>query len=118
LKIFVNGVNTFLSQAIVEELRNDNLAFDSKVIQEHKIYGTLTESENAPAPSGLTKVIPKNRKKQVYETILSSDVAIFDLNFGSPEEIDQVVKMMKEKEEQLEVTMVVISSLMSWAGTP
>lgn len=51
----------------MEELRNDNSAFDSEVIKEHKIYGTLSESENAPVPKGVFKLIPKQRKKQVYD---------------------------------------------------
>ncbi len=80
----------------MEELRNDHAAFDSHIIKEHKIYGTLTNRENAPTPNGITKVIPKSRKKQVYQTILNSDVAIFDINFGGTEDVDAIVKFLKE----------------------
>ena len=55
LKIYIDGINTFVSQAIVEEVRNDHKAIDSDFIKEHKFFGTINESENAPPPNGVFK---------------------------------------------------------------
>ena len=30
LKVYINDINSFISQAIIEELRNDNIAFDNE----------------------------------------------------------------------------------------
>lgn len=119
LKVFVNDINTFLSQSIVEELRNDHIAYDSDSISEHKFYGTPSSSENAPMPQGIHKIIPKTRKKQVYEHILSSDVVIFDLNFGSTDDVDQIAKLIREQPSSVnkDMTFIVLSSVMSWAGS-
>ena len=85
----------------------------------HKFYGTLSESENAPTPSGVFKVIPKNKKKSIYSHILSSDVVIFDLNLGSADDIESIVKLIKEESDGLhkEIQFILVSSVMSWAGT-
>ena len=58
----------------MEEIRNDNQTFEqivggqnvSNPIRENRIYGTLTARENAPQPNGVSKIIPKNRKKTIY----------------------------------------------------
>ncbi len=54
----------------------------------HKIIGTLSARENASAPHGVTKVIEKAKKKAIYSAMLSSDVLIFDINFGSTDDVD------------------------------
>ena len=43
------------------------------------------------------KTLPKTRKKAIYSTILNSDVAIFDINFGGIGDVDAVVKFLKEQ---------------------
>lgn len=58
---------------------------------------TVTDRENAKPPSGITKIIPKNKKKAVYSSILTSDIVIFDINFGSTEDVDNIVKFLKEQ---------------------
>ena len=119
LKIFINNANTILGQAIVEEIRNDNLAVDSDTFQAHKIVATLSENENAKIPQGITKVVSKNKKKAIYQSILSSDVVVFDVNFGSSDDVDSIVKFLKEQQHGLPkpITFIVTSSVMSWAST-
>ncbi len=47
-------------------------------------------------------------------------MAIFDLNCGgSTDEIDSMVKLLKESPKlEKEITFILISSVMSWGGTP
>jgi len=70
-------------------------------------------------PQGVTKVLDKAKKKSIYSTILSSDVIIFDINFGSTDDVDQIVKFLKEQPNGLSrpLMLIVLSSIMSWAGT-
>ena len=119
LKIFVNDANTFLGQAIIEEIRNDHQAFDSDTIAANRIVATLSDRENAKAPAGITKVIPKNKKKAIYSSILTSDVVIFDINFGSTDDVDSIVKFLKEQHQGIAkpMTLIILSSVMSWSGT-
>lgn len=72
------------------------MAVDNDIFQAHRIVATLTANENAKPPQGITKVIPKNKKKTIYQSILTSDVVIFDINFGSTEDVDSIVKFLKE----------------------
>jgi hypothetical protein len=45
------------------------------------------------------KLLP-NRKKLIYQTISTSDVAIFDINCGSTDDVDAIVKYLKELPEE------------------
>lgn len=58
------------------------------------------------------------RTKEFRETILESDVIVYDLLTNSFEEVDYVIKTLKTSELTNEKTLILLSSVMTWVNTP
>lgn len=104
----------------MEQLRNDHLSFGNPEVLENRIFGTISETEDAPVPNGIWKSCSKAKKNVIMENLVSSDFAIFNLSLpGAQDEIDAAVKYFKEIPElKKDLVLIVISSVQSWAGTP
>jgi hypothetical protein len=74
---FINNANTVIGQSLTEEIRNDHLLLGDKLT--HTILGTHCEASNAPIPSGINKVVRKNKIRHWKKYLLNSDVMIFDM---------------------------------------
>ncbi len=126
LRIFVNNLDTYLGRNIVEKLRNDNQVIDER--SAHYFFGTRHPGKidgNEPAkgniPSVVLKVVKAERTKEFRAFILDCDVVIYDLLTSDAEEVDYVVKTLKTanlKDAEKRKTLVLISSVMTWANTP
>jgi hypothetical protein len=56
--IFINNMDTYVSQAIFKELRNDALDEDgNKPEDAHKIYGTFQSKDSSEKPDGILKML-------------------------------------------------------------
>lgn len=69
-------------------------------------------------PDGVQRVVEMERTKEFRETILESDVIIYDLLTAKYEEVDYVIKTLKTSELQNEKTLILLSSVMTWVNTP
>ena len=61
---FINNVNTMVGQSLVEEVRNDHLLLDMSpetAPLQHSILGTLYDKSKAPVPSGVNKIVKKQK---------------------------------------------------------
>ena len=70
------------------------------------------------APSGVSKLVSMERTKEFRETILESDVIVYDLLTNKFEEVDYVIKTLKTSELAKEKTLILLSSVMTWVNTP
>ena len=113
---FISNVNTFVGQSLIEELRNDHQILDE--VSVHKFVGTETDLENAPVPSGVSKLVHREKTRAFRKAILQSDIVIYDLQTADFEEVDHVIKTFKTSELQEEKTLILISSVMTWYNTP
>ena len=52
-RIFINNVNTYLGQALLEEFRNDDTVEDNP----NAIIATLDPNDPTPRPNGIKKVL-------------------------------------------------------------
>lgn len=57
------------------------------------------------------------RTKEFRDTILESDVIIYDLLTAQYEEVDYVIKTLKTSELNREKTLILLSSVMTWVNT-
>lgn len=57
------------------------------------------------------------RTKEFRDTILESDVIIYDLLTAQYEEVDYVIKTLKASELNNEKTLILLSSVMTWVNT-
>jgi hypothetical protein len=58
------------------------------------------------------------RTRDFRESILESDVIIYDLATNEFEEVDYVIKTLKTSKLTKEKTLVILSSVMTWVNTP
>lgn len=58
------------------------------------------------------------RTKEFRDTILESDVIVYDLLTAKYEEVDYVIKTLKTSELNNEKTLILLSSVMTWVNTP
>ena len=59
-----------------------------------------------------------DRTKEFRDTILDSDVIVYDLLTNKFEEVDYVIKTLKTSELNNEKTLILLSSVMTWVNTP
>ena len=58
------------------------------------------------------------RTREFRESILDSDVIIYDLLTNEFEEVDYVIKTLKTSKLTSEKTLIILSSVMTWCNTP
>lgn len=59
-----------------------------------------------------------SRTQDFRNSILEADVIIYDLMTNKFEEIDYVIKTLKTSKLESQKTLIIISSIMTWANTP
>ena len=59
-----------------------------------------------------------DRTKEFRESILHSDIIIYDLMTANYEEVDYVIKTLKTSNLEQEKTLILLSSVMTWVNTP
>jgi hypothetical protein len=58
------------------------------------------------------------RSREFRESILDSDVIIYDLLTNKFEEVDYVIKTLKTSKLTSQKTLIILSSVMTWVNTP
>lgn len=114
-KFFINNINSYVGQSLYSQLQNEDRIKDP--IERHLFVGTKTDTEEAPVPEGVEKIIDNDLTRSFRKHILDSDVVIYDLMSSSYEEVDHVIKTFKTSEYEEEKTLILLSSVMSWANT-
>lgn len=116
LVYFINNVNTMVGQSLTEELRNDHLLLGPS--KTHTILGTISEKENSAIPSGINKIVKKEKIRHWKKYLLASDVIVFDLLTSSFDEVNNVLHVLKTQDYESEKILILISSVITWVNTP
>lgn len=101
-KFFLSHLNSFLGKTLLKELRNDTLVKDP--LAAHNFIGTLKQDEidgsglKDVLPEGVNRLTTMERTKEFRESILNSDIIIYDLMTNNYEEVDYVIKTLKSSE--------------------
>ena len=112
--IFINHVNTYLGQALLEEFRNDDTEEDNPNL----IFATLDPTDSTARPNGIKKVLNRSKPQAFKKYILGCDLIIYDLHTADLEEVEAVVKLLTVEKYEEGKTIVCISSVLVWADTP
>jgi len=59
-KIFINNLNTFVSKALLEELKKSQQGEDGEEAgeeEQHTIYGTYIDKDSSSKPEGVKKML-------------------------------------------------------------
>ena len=108
-------MNTTVGQSLTEELRNDHLLLGPS--KTHTILGTRWDIENAQVPSGVNKLVKKQKIRHWKKYLMASDVIIFDLLTSSTDEVANALHVLKTQDYETEKILILISSVITWVNT-
>ena len=115
IKIFLNCMNSWYSNFIIEELRTDYLP-KSKV--QYSFMGTIDDS-GRPLPylfePKITKIILGNNYNQ---EVFENDIIILNLNDANLEEAEFIIRGLRRTKSMNKKLLIIISNIMTWANTP
>lgn len=137
MRIFIHNVDTFLGKALVSELLRLE-ASNEENIQKHRIFGTCVgKPEDAPkavkrslqAISAAGGAPDPKRYQKLRDTMVSCSLIIFDLFSSTLDDLHFALSCLKVDPKSdpprtvgeplgKDITFVLISSAMVWAGTP
>ena len=116
LKIFINNMNSWFSNFVIEQFRTDHTP---EAKQKHDFMGTMNTSSSPTLPKYFEpKIITFDYNPSYKSDIFSNDIIIYNLNTGNFREIDYIIKGMKTLRCDSEKVVILISSIMAWAKTP
>ena len=115
LRFFVSNCNGVIGQSMVDEFRNDHLDDPLKL---NMFVGTVNANENALPPMLMKRIIQKGKVHSLRRFLLDSDVIIYDLQTADLEEVEFAIKTLSTTQFEDPRTLIIISSVHSWANTP
>ena len=115
VKIFLNCMNSWFSNFVIEELRTDYLP-QSKI--KYSFMGTKDDSDR-PLPylfeAKFTSItISYNYNQELFD----NDIIIYNLNDANFEEVEYVIRGLNTLKYKTEKILILISNIMTWANTP
>ena len=114
-KIFLNSMNSWFSNFVIEEFRTDYLP-DAKI--KYDFMGTMNTS-NHPLPRLFE---PKETKIELgynyNQEVFNNDIFIYNLDDSNLAEVDFIIRGLKSLKYDNEKTLILVSSIMTWAKTP
>ena len=115
-KIFINHMNSWFSNFVIEELRTESVT-DPKIVK-NEFMGTRNNKQmKLPYLFNPTE-IKIDYNPHFEQEIFRNDVYIFNLEEADLNEVEYVIKGLKSLKHQTEKTLIIITSIMTWARTP
>jgi hypothetical protein len=115
-KIFLNHMNSWFSNFIIEELRTETIQ-DPKVVK-NEFMGTLNRSKTKLPYLFQPKEIKIDFNFHYEHEIFTNDVFIYNLQDSDYNEIEYIIKGLKTLKHQTEKVLIIVTSIMTWARTP
>ena len=115
-KIFLNAMDSWFSNFIIETFRTDHLP-ESKFQTE--FMGTINDKKVNKLPLYFNPNIINFEFNTAYDNcIFSNDVIIYNLNTGCVKELEYIVNGLKSSNFNTEKILIIISNIMTWSKTP
>jgi hypothetical protein len=115
-KIFLNNMNSWFSNFIIEDLRTETIQ-DPKVVK-NEFMGTLNKSKTKLPYLFQPKEIKIDYNYHYEHEIFTNDVFIYNLQDSDYNEIEYIIKGLKTLKHQTEKVLIIVTSIMTWARTP
>lgn len=115
-KVFLNNMNCWMGNFIIEELRNETSS-DYKVVK-NLFCGTLNNT-NCPLPKLFEPEIIKFEYKYYYEnSFFDSNSFIFNTFDSDLDELEYLIRGLSIRSRENEKSLIIISNILTWAATP
>ena len=115
-KIFLNNMNSWFSNFIIEDLRTETIQ-DPKVVK-NEFMGTLNKSKIKLPYLFQPKEIKIDYNYHYEHEIFTNDVFLYNLQDSDYNEIEYIIKGLKTLKHQTEKVLIIVTSIMTWARTP
>ena len=117
-KIFLNNMDSWFSNFIIETFRTDHLP-DSKTKTEFMGTTNTYEEEDERMPLYFKPKIIKFDYNTSYQSeIFKNDIIIYNLNDGDINELEYIIRGLKQINIESKKILIIISNIMTWAKTP
>ena len=114
-RFFLNNMNSWLSNFIIEEFRTDHLP-DAKV---KNIFMGTTNTSYQPLPRYFHPHETSIQTDYNYsQEVFTNEIFIFNLDDANLDEVDFVINGLKTLKYETEKTLVLISNILTWGKTP
>ena len=113
-KIFINSMDTWFSNFLIEELRTDHIP---KEKIQNSFMGTKSPSGSLPYLFE-PKIIEINPGYEYNQEIFDNDIIIFNLNDANLDEVEFVIRGLDKIKYESQKILILISNIMTWANTP
>ena len=115
-KIFLNAMDSWFSNFIIETFRTDHLP-ESKFQTE--FMGTINDKKVKKLPLYFNPNIINFEFNTAYDNcIFTNDVIIYNLNTGCAKELEYIINGLKSINFNTEKILIIISNIMTWSKTP
>ena len=114
-KIFLNNMNSWFSNFIIELLRTE--AVVDPRITKNEFMGTLNNSGMKLPYLFNPKIIKINYNFHFEHEVFSNDIFIYNLEDSDPQEIEYIIKGLKILKYTSEKILIIVSNIMTWAKT-
>jgi adenylate kinase len=118
-------LDTYVSQAIFSELRNDQPNEEGEKPEDANIIlGTYINKDSSNKPAGVKKMLKRSKPRLAQQYIGNCDLIVYDLHSGNPMDVKMAIDALSapRKEDDGgndgEKVLILISSLLSWDATP
>jgi adenylate kinase len=115
-KIFLNNMNSWFSNFVIEALRTETVT-DPKITK-NEFMGTRNNSKMKLPHLFKPTEIKIDYNFHYEHEIFSNDVIIYNMEDSDYKEIEYIIKGLKTLKHSSEKILIIISSIMTWARTP
>ena len=114
-KIFLNCMNSWFSNFIIEEFRTDYIP-DAKI--KNTFMGTI-DINGHPLPRLFEPIETTVEEGYNYnQKVFDNDIIIYNLDDSNLSEVEFVIRGLKNLKYEKEKILIIISNVMTWAKTP
>ena len=114
IKVFINNMNTWFSNFLIEELRTDHTP---KAKIQYSFMGTRESSDPLPYLFE-PKIITLKTGYDYNHEVFDNDIIIFNLNEANLDEVEYVIRGLDTLKYESKKILILISNIMTWANTP
>ena len=114
-KIFLNSMNSWFSNFIIEEFRTDYLP-NSNI--QNIFMGTI-DINGHPLPRLFEPIEINVQPDSNYnQKVFENDIFIYNLDEANLSEVEFVIRGLKNLKYEKEKILIIVSNVMTWAKTP
>ena len=114
-KIFLNSMNSWFSNFIIEEFRTDYLPNS----QFQNVFMGTIDINGHPLPRLFEPIeITVEPNSNYNQKVFENDIFIYNLDDANLSEVEFVIRGLKNIKYEKEKILIIISNIMTWAKTP